>query len=199
MGSKKKMAIAISSVAILILAVIIGVVAVLAAQQVSIKSSVNISYTAGANVKGSISATYKTEKVTNGNLGSKPFDGSETGTPNESLGGISELKLGQDGEGNWVEFTFTFENTSTTSKYTSTLAFTDGATGNGTILNMKLEGAKDNAEFSTINTSDLTQLITFDVAKNTTVEFKLKVSVAAASEDASFIGTLLWNLVAERV
>ena len=198
MGSKKKMLIAIGAFAMIILAVVVAVIAVLAAQQVSIKSQVNISYTADASVKGSVSAIYKTENGTEGDLGSAPFNGGEANNESKNLQGIPDLKF-EAGSNDYIDFTFTFVNDSTNSKYTATLAFTDGSTGNGQIVNMNLQGRLSTVDhFSDVSTTDLTKLTEIEVPSSTTVNYILRVSLASSSDDAYYVGTMLWNLVAER-
>ena len=200
MGSKKKMLIAIGAFAMIILAVVIAVIAVLAAQQVSIKSQVNITYVADAQVKGSVSATYKTENGTEGDLGSAPFNGAEDNDAVKDLQGIADLKF-EAGSNDYIDFTFTFVNSSTKSKYTATLAFTNGLDGNGEIVNMKLGGRlSTNQDFTDISTEDMSNLTDIEVpvayssSTPTTVVYILRVSLALSGEDASFIGTILWNL-----
>ena len=199
MGSKKKMLIAIGAFAMIILAVVIAVIAVLAAQQVSIKSQVNITYVADAQVKGSVSATYKTENGTEGDLGSAPFNGAEDNDAVKDLQGIADLKF-EAGSNDYIDFTFTFVNSSTKSKYTATLAFTNGLDGNGEIVNMELDGKLSTGDFADISTSNMSKLTEIDVpvaqssTNPTTVVYVLRVSLALPGEDASFIGTILWNL-----
>ena len=60
MNSKKKMIIAISAFAMVILAAVVAVVAVLAAQQVTVKSSFTVTYSVD-DIFGFAKASYKLE------------------------------------------------------------------------------------------------------------------------------------------
>ncbi len=203
MDSKKKMLIAIGAFAMVILAVVVAVIAVMAAQQVSIKSQVNISYTADAHVIGSVSASYKTENGTEKNLGSLPFNGGESNGTTQGLDNIGNLEFVAESN-DYVDFTFTFVNISTVAKFTATLAFTDGDDSDGddadgTIENMKLQGRISTVnEFSDVSTANLAQLTSIEVPANQTVIYILRVLLDSSSKDAAFAGTILWDLVAER-
>lgn len=198
MDSKKKMIIAISAFAMLIVATVVAVVAVLAAQQVTIKSTVNIQYTADANVIGSVTASYKQESGTTQNLGSKSFTGAETGTPNQDLTPVGNINFVKE-TNDFVEFTFEFSNTSTVAGYTATLSFTDGTTENGTLTNMTLS-SKTSAEgtYSEITNVNLASIGSVTVAKGENATFILKVALTDATKDAAFTGTLQWTLAATR-
>ena len=75
MGSKRKVIVAVSALAMVILGAVIAVVAVLAAQDVTVQSSINITYQANMDVVGSISAEYKMQDGTEQDLGTFSFDG----------------------------------------------------------------------------------------------------------------------------
>ena len=58
MDSKRKMIIAISAFAMVLLATVVAVVAVLAANQVTVNSNIKISYTASSLIAGTIKTEY---------------------------------------------------------------------------------------------------------------------------------------------
>ena len=83
MNAKKKMIIAISAFAMVILATVVAVIAVLAAQNVTVKSSLNVSYSvedihgsARVSYKLGSASTYTTWKI--GGKASATFDGTTT-------------------------------------------------------------------------------------------------------------------------
>ena len=198
MNSKKKVVVAIIALAMLILAAIIAVVAVLAAQQVSITSQVNISYKAGAEVIGSVSANATTQSGIYADLGKVSFDGNETNGTVKDLSALASLTFEKE-VNEYIEFEFTFENKSDVALYTAKLAFTDGSYSTGILENMALQGRLSTTQtYSTVSTNDLTSLTTVEVPKGQTVIYILKVSVASKAKDATFNGTLHWYLEATR-
>ena len=198
MDSKKKMFIAIGIFAIVLLAAVIAVVAVLAAQQVSIKSQVDISYVADSHVIGSVSAKYETENGTKKDLGSITFEGGESNGTTNALSDIGDLKL-ESNSNDYVDFTFTFVNGSSIAKYTAVLAFIDGDNGKGNIDNMLVQGRASSVnEFSNIVIDDYNHLTQIEVPVSSTVIYVVRVSIDSPSKDATFEGTLLWDIVTER-
>ena len=205
MRTKRKMALAISAFVMLILAGVVSVVAVLAAQNVTLKSSVKVTFTAGANVMGAVTARYKTEKGTlvtifNGNSASTgAFSGSETGnseTPHTITGEADDVSLNADGS-SYIEYIFTFTNDSTVADYTATLALT-GTTKNEN-TNIYIQGPGDTG-YTLLTNPTLTGLMSFNIAKKTTTAktVKLKVEVKSNLADFEFSGDLQWSLVADR-
>ena len=201
MDSKKKIIISLSAFIVVLVATVVAVVSVLAAQNVKVTSGVNISYRAGANVMGTITATAKSENnstytLSGGDTGAGIFDGSETGTPTENLGSFSEIAL-NNSDNKYVEFTFNFTNTSTVAGYTAVLKFTNGSTGNGTVTNMKLY-SKTTGSYSLIGSPNLASLGSVSVPIGGTGTFTLKVELNDLRADADFDGTFVWELTATR-
>ena len=201
MDSKKKMIISISAVAMVILAAVVAVVAVLAAQQVTIKSSVNISYEAGANVIGTVGGTVTTQNNANfKTFTTQTFTGNDENETNtehrtDDIGNITFVK----DTNTWAEFNFTFTNASTVANYTATLSLKNAdGTANGTLSNMKIY-TKTTGSYALTSSVDLSNLGSITVNKNNgTGSFSLKVELNDDKADASFVGNLHWNLVAER-
>ena len=186
MDSKKKMIIAISAFAMVILAAVVGVVAVLAAQQVTVKSSISVSYTA-SEVAGTVTAKYQVKGGTATNIGTTgtiTFDGTETGEPEESLTETTLSISGLSSTNNYVDFIFTFTNTGS-SKYTATL------TPPTTCTNFNITYTVPNASGVT-KKSDTS----FEVAGGTTtaVTYTIRYTIKDVSKDASLSGDFSWSL-----
>jgi len=191
MNSKRKMIVAISAFAMLLLATVVAVVAVLAAQQVSVTSKINISYTADANVIGSISGTCKQNGVdtTAVSMGSTTFDGGTTAT-----GTLTEMNRTLTSTNKEVEFVFSFTNTSTVANYTATLSFV------GTVTNVTMQ-SKTTGSYSTVtNTTNLAS-ITVNKHNGTsagTGTISFKVTLTDSLKDAAFNGTFTLTLASAR-
>ena len=195
MDSKKKVVVAIVSLTIVIFAAIIGVVAVLAAREVTVKSNVNIQYEANANIYGSITGSYKAGvSGSDVSLGSVSFDEFTLDGYEGSLSGISNLKLDKGDDNNYITFTFVFENTSTQDEYVAKLAFKDDDPADGVdpIKNMTLTATVDGTT-QTVG-ANLDSLVEFTVNTSSTVTFTLKVKVDNVNLAAHFVGTILWSL-----
>ncbi len=197
MGAKKKVAVAVIAIFMLVLATIIAVVAVFALQQVSIQSKVNITYQANIHVVAKIDARYEMQDSTkNDDFGSVEFDGTGkvTGSDIVDVGNL-ELKRGDN---EWVTFYFTFENKSSLDDFTAYLKFTDGSTGDGTIDNISLESKVDGATDANF-TNDLSGLTEVKVEAGETVVYSLKISVPEKNKNATFEGTFVWDLVVDGI
>ncbi len=186
MDSKKKMIISISAVALVILAAVVAVVAVLAAQQVTIKSSINVTYTT-SEVAGTVTAQYQVANGTATNIGTGTitYKGTETGTPTTDLTGGSALQINTLTSTNkYVDFIFTFTNTGS-AEYTATLK-TLPTTSNFTI------------KYTVPNAGGVTKVsdTSFKVAGNTTeaVTYTVSYEIADVSKDATISGTFEWEL-----
>ena len=89
MDSKKKFVVALSAIVVVILASVLISVAVLAAQTVTVKNSINITYQADPHVKCKITGSWKMENGTQGNLNITEFSGFEEGASSNKDGGVS--------------------------------------------------------------------------------------------------------------
>ena len=195
MDSKKKVVVAIISLSIVVFAAIIGVVAVLAAREVTVKSTVNVQYEANANIYGSISGSYKVgASGSDVSLGNVSFDEFTLDGYEGALSGINNLKLEKGDDNNYITFTFVFENTSTQDEYVAKLAFIDDDVADGVdpIKNMALT-AKVNGATQTVG-ANLNSLVAFTVDASSTVTFTLQVKVDNVNLAAHFVGTILWSL-----
>ncbi len=190
MSSKKKVVVAICSLAILVLGAVIAAAAVFAAQEVTIKSRVNIIYTANMNVVGYVDARYEMlDPAQNKNLGRVAFDGDGVEGELEDIGS-KDLKSNE-----YMIFIFSFYNGSDIDDYTASLSFTDASgVANGIIENMHLEAKINGQTDPNFSTQTLTPLTYFTVRTGEVVEFRLKISIANKSIAANFTGTFRWDL-----
>lgn len=185
MDSKKKMIIAISAFAMVILAAIVAVVAVLAAQQVTIKSSINVTYTS-SEVAAKVTAHYQVKGGEETAIGNTiEFDGTETGADATKDMNTSELKINSlTSENNYVDFIFTFTNEGQ-SEYTATLTLP------ATLENFDVT-------YSVPNTDGATKILdtSFTVAGNTTtpVEYIITFTIKDVAKNAKLAGNFSWSL-----
>ena len=207
MRTKRKMALAISAFVMLILAGVVSVVAVLAAKNVTLKSSVTVTFTAGANVMGTATAYYQVGKsgsvvdIFGGTTGAKAeFNGGETGTPEVKKEGLPSVSL--DKTNNYITYTFNFTNSSKVANYTAKLKLT-GAVCENMIVKTKVGTAAE----TTVSSSSLSsEFLTVTVPKNNgttdgSATATLTVTIDDSKnylEDSKFIGSLDWSLVAVR-
>lgn len=184
MSSKKKIIVSISSFAILIMAVVIAVVAVLAAQSITVKSSVNVTYTA-KEVAAKVTSKYKigdTGTLTNIGSGSISFDGTEDLTNNTQTTGTITSSTDLTSTNNYIEFVFTFTNEGD-AEYTATLT---------------LPATVDNFEatYTVPNTAGATKVTdtSFRLKGKTTtaVEYKVKFKIKDVSKNAELKGDFQW-------
>jgi len=193
MDSKKKMIIAISSCALVVIAVVIAVVAVLAAQTVTVKNSISIGYHAGSNVRGTVSGSWTMEDTSkSGNLTPVTFLGSE-GTEeekNKDGGNIKNLSF-EEGKNTYLEVTFNFTNESALVDYTATLKST--TKGENVKILGKANDAADWTDISSTITTDNGPSIV--VSKEGTGKYVLRIELNNALEDAAFDGDISWKLV----
>ena len=116
MKTKKKVIIALSSLAVVVVAAVVAVVAVFAARQTTVNSGFTISYTA-IQVKATISGTYKTNKDSSATAlspASITFTGTEAtdGTHNvQSFTSVTpSLNAGPSDTQCYVDFVYTITN-----------------------------------------------------------------------------------------
>ena len=116
MKTKKKVIIALSSLAVVVVAAVVAVVAVFAARQTAVNSGFTISYTA-IQVKATISGTYQTNKDANATAlspASITFTGTEAtdGTHNvQSFTSVTpSLNAGPSDTQCYVDFVYTIVN-----------------------------------------------------------------------------------------
>ena len=200
MKTKRKMIIAISAFAMVLLAGVVAVVAVLAASNVTVKSNVSITYTADANVMGKVTAKYQKAGSTEVILfdGTTADKGLFSGTePDNKTITSADCTETIDKTNNTVTFTFTFTNNSTVADYTAVLKLTGAsAKADGVIMTYKIDAGAET------ETTDLSSLVSFDVPANTaspkTVVFTVKLDPNETLRDCSFAGDLSWILSATR-
>ena len=183
MSSKKKMIIAISSFAMIILAAVVAVVAVMAAQNVTIKSSINVTYTS-SEIAGKVTASYQVQGASSAtSIGAIEYHGTEANGTSTSLNSSKLSITSLTSTNKYVDFIFTFTNEGS-KDYTATLtlptnsnftkAYTVPSSGGATKVN---------------DTS-------FKVAGGTTtaVTYKVRFTITDVSKDASISGNFSWAL-----
>lgn len=181
MDSRKKMVIALSSLAVIILAGVVAIAAVLAAQNITIKSAVNVSYTAN-EIAGTVTAKYKVAGGSEQNIGSITYDGTEEGEPTTDMDVITIDNLTKNKKS--IEFIFTFTNTGS-SDYTATLTLPE------TVSNFT-------PSFSVPTGAGITKIsdTSFTIAGNTAevVTYSVTMTISDVSQDAKIEGSFAWNL-----
>lgn len=197
MDSKRKMIISITVFAVAILAIVITMVSVLAAQNVTVNSSINITYTAD-KIKGVVTGHYSVAGDANVKIGEINYLGTEddgaknlnNGTLN--ISGVTKTK-------NYVEFIFTFTNSGST-EYTATLKFTDNTAATSLEddnIAMAYKGGlvTDYANVTT-GTNGVYSLgqLTVPAGTSTPISYYVKVSIPKTHLDASFSGSFAWNI-----
>lgn len=197
MDSKRKMIISITIFAVAILAIIITIVSVLAAQNVTVNSSINFTYTAD-KIKGTVAGYYSVAGGELKEIGEIVYDGDEDdGTQNLNNGTLNITGITKDK--NYVEFTFTFTNNGT-SEYTATLTFTDN-TASTTLAEDNIAMAYKGGlvlEYANVTTglNGVYNLgsITVPAGTSTPMSYYVKVSIPNINLDSSFSGSFAWNI-----
>jgi len=196
MNAKKKIIISISAFLVLVTAAIIAVVAVLAAQQVKVRSEIRIYYTS-REVVGSVEMSYNFAKwdynygaVVGGsrgqetNIGKKEFTGEEEWDSGEShsttLEGLSENLSMQN---NCIEFNFVFENTGYMHTWTAQFSFSELETSNMSYY------IYDETHGSHFNGYEV-----FDVASRQLIKLKVTFYIENIAKDANISGTIALDL-----
>lgn len=193
MKSKKKLIIALSSFAFVLVAAVVTVVAVLAATTQTINSNVSVSYKA-QEIAGTVSAKYqvlneeeKDMTVDGTSAGQKTltYDGTETNAdPAKTLIPQGDIVLTRDN--NKVVFTYTFTNTGD-ADYTAEVVYEDdydASAGTGTEdKNMKALAYSTNFAGGTV-----------EVPAGQTVEVTITVEIDNVALNAEFSGNFAWTL-----
>ena len=108
MRTKRKMILAISAFAMLILASVVGVVAVLAAQNVTVNSKVKITYSS-IEFEGTVDASYTVLNNTSVSFNQVTFDGGEAENTNKEVDTTGKDTITLTKDNNKVTFTFVFK------------------------------------------------------------------------------------------
>ena len=180
MDSKKKLFIIISAFLVVVLAVVAIVIAVLAAQNTTIKSSVNVKYS--AEIEGTVTAAYKTETGDEVSMGSILYDGTELDGDEQTLDGMDEeVKLSKDN--NYIDFIFTFTNTSG-SAYKATVTLPTS-----TKFDIDYDAPEDFDESALFFIVPETA-----VDESTAVRFVVRYTIQSGASSASITGNFEWVL-----
>ena len=192
MNSKKKIIIAVSALAMVLIASVVAVVAVLAAQQVTVQSNVQIVYTT-KEIQGSISAYYQVKgDASRTQIGSTVTpDGSEpdnTGFEhNSTSAAVSIENLSKTN--NYVDFIFTFTNTGSTA-YKAQLTGNPNWSTNGftTTYSAALDGDPTGSSAVTV---------TIPANTTTAVEYTVRYTLGTFNTSFTVDGQFEWKLVAD--
>ncbi len=133
--SKKKFAIMITSLCLVVVAAVVAVVAVIAATNVGINSTLNVTYNPVGAVYADVESFYK-----KGASGTKTTIGSKQsfnyGTSSSTGAAISPAAIALNDTDTYVVFCFSFKNTVNASQNPNSAKLTVGVTNNATASNM---------------------------------------------------------------
>ena len=192
MESKRKMIISITIFAVAILAVVITIVSVLAAQNVTVNSSINITYTSD-KIIADVAGYYTVAGGTEQSIGSISFDGSEDNDDVKLLNSSAKNITGIDKDHTYVEFRFTFTN-GEDADYIASLVFTDAENETSITVYSKVAGGSYSAVSGSAGVytfADLT--VQANTTSSSPKEFFVKIEIDP-SEDIDVAGTFAWNL-----
>lgn len=207
MNAKKKMIIAISAFAMVILAAVVAVVAVLAAQNVTVKSSLNVSYTVNdvvadvdvyaAVITNNTTINWGTAKTAvfgvDGyvNADSTGFSGqtSADGETSEANTSFDEMEITKK---QCVVLKFVFTNKSASRKFTATLGAISTTGANVNISYLKGEATKP--EDIAATSSEVLNVNAMG-ATGDVVTYCVKISIADTTKDVTeFKPSFDWTL-----
>lgn len=205
--SKKKLWIALGSLAIVMIVGLSITVGVLAATTARVQNSITVTYTA-RKVSAVVSGKYQvlntaavdfttgvdddTDTADIDESKEIEFTGAESqGTASGSFQTVSSINL--TSTNNSVTFTYVIENTSETQDLTAQVTLPTGITN----VTVSAGAAVDNAATPqavsvTPGTNHATD--TFTVAHGVTVTYTVTVSITNLALDASYTGTFIWDL-----
>ena len=132
--SKKKLAVMITSLCLVVVAAVVAVVAVIAAANVGINSTLNVSYNPVGAVYADVESFYKKGSGTKTTIGSK--QSFNYGTSSSTGAAISPAAIALDDTNTYVVFCFSFKNTVNASQNPNSAKLTVGVTNNATASNM---------------------------------------------------------------
>ncbi len=195
--SRKKLWIALGSLAV---AVIVGLsitVGVLAASTAQVTSAINVTYTA-SQVAATVSGEYQvlngsaTAFQTSGNQNTIVFNGSE-GTASGAFVAVNDITL--TATNNSVTFRYTIQNDSSSKGISAQVTLpttqTNVTVSAGTAVTVPQSGEGESVTV-TAGTNHVTD--SFVVPANTTVTYTITVSITNVANDASFAGSFVWSL-----
>ncbi|MCR5553201.1 MAG: hypothetical protein K6F08_00420 [bacterium] len=203
--SKKKLWIALGSLAIVMIVGLSITVGVLAATTAQVQNSITVTYTS-RKVAAIVSGKYQvlntsavdftTGDTDNGSTNdideSKEIvftGGEEQGTASDTFETVSSINL--TSTNNSVTFTYVIKNTSETQDLTAQVTLPTGITN----VTVSAGTAVDNSEAAvavTAGTNHATD--SFTVAHGATVTYTVTVSITNLALDASYTGTFVWDL-----
>ena len=185
MSKQKKAIISLSVVCVAILIALITVVSVWAATSQTVSSQLTIRYSA-TNVTANIVAEYKLEGETEyTEIGTTSFLPTEASTSKA----VTAKELNLTDEATFVTFRYSFTNNG--SKDITVTLDTSNMTANNVTVRYAEKSTTDETSFNINGTSPNTLTIS---AGNTQYAY-IRVSISSQANDASYVGTLNWNIV----
>lgn len=131
--SKKKLAIMITSLCLVVVAAVVAVVAVIAAANVGINSTINVTYTPSITVYADVEAFYKKGSGAKTAIGSKQSFKYNSGSTGAA---INQSAITLDDTNTYVVFCFSFKNTVPNGANAQSAKLNVGVTDNKTSSNM---------------------------------------------------------------
>ncbi|MBQ8444664.1 MAG: hypothetical protein IJX25_04860 [Clostridia bacterium] len=205
MSATKKLTIAVCSLAVALCVVAGGLIGVWAATQQSVNTTFNVQYSVGQHIAARVSAAYQVgtqdtvATAAETSMGEISFDTTaaehESATDYHQITG-STINLTPDKT--YVLFTYTFENTSASTKFTATLTDTSMAS-NVTVKYNNDESKVVNATSTEAAELAQTNVVSVTVEAGQTVEVEVLVNVynvnnTTASYVSNTTNGVLWAL-----
>lgn len=187
--SKKKLWIALASLAVVVIAGLSVTVGVLAAQSATVTSTINVGYVSH-QVSANVTAQYKLGSAEYVNFtgtgitnGTASFNGEEANAEKTMTAGNLTL---DNSANRVVVFKYTFANTGSGSEVDFTAALTGEPSD--THSNVTITYSTDGETYAA-NTAK-----TFNVAAGATATFYIKVELVSAAVDVAYTGNFVWTL-----
>ena len=205
MNSKRKWFISIGAMVLVVLAAVIAIAVVYAANNVTIQSQVKITYEAAGDIAGKVTGAYKHgDGGSYTSLGEVEFNGSGTDPITKTLNNAMNIAL--NGEDDYVIFRFGFTNTNGSNLYNGVLKYMDDSTDpNEADSNIVIsygssedvtEGTKVSDGTGGFSGKSDTEFGDVTIPANTASEvyYYVKVMLVSKVQDAEFSGTFKWEL-----
>jgi hypothetical protein len=187
MNAKKKLIITACSFAMVILAAVVAIIAVLAAQNVTIKSSINITYSAD-DIYGSVRTSYKLEGDADYTAWGETITFDEQ-TEQNSESTLDDPKFKLTSNKSYVIIKFDFkkknadvDNFSVELQYSSTKA-----------TNIAVTYGTDEDNISNVATSTMFSGTEISTSADYTSLY-VKIAIESVEKDADFSGDFTWSL-----
>jgi len=185
-ATRRKVVLAFSSLAVVIVAALVAVVAVFAARNVTIKSGYTITYTA-LHVKATVSGTYQLQgdaSATSMNPASLEFTGAEATESPANVKQFTGVTVALTETKQYVDFVYTIANGNLNAASVTLVANPDAANDNLTYTYTVKVGSGE-AETKTVNTENFVLVNSLAINKTATITVHVAMDSADASVNAS--------------